>query len=236
MTDNIHISDSLNKTRRFFGRRKSKPLSPYQQGLYDKAQEDIFFDVTEIQNIQDLFIQKHNKIILEIGFGAGEHLIHQAELNKDINYIGIDPYVNSVSKAVRTIYQKNLTNIRLSDQDALGFLKILPSNIIDGIYLLYPDPWPKKRYRNRRFIQRDTASLIEKILKPDGFFRFASDIPIYIEWVIATLMNATTAYCDLNQDINKPLENWVSTRYEQKALREGRDPHYFQFFFKKNLL
>jgi len=234
MSEFDYIADSLNLNRRFFGRRKSKALPSTQQSLYDKALQEIFFEPHHALNIQDLFPETPlNPIILEIGFGGGEHLLHQAQANPHINYLGIDAYVNSVSKAVRNIYQNNLKNIRLSDQDAYGFIKNFPKNSLDGIYLLYPDPWPKKKYRNRRFMQRDTAQTIEKILKPDGFFRFATDIPVYAEWTIASLINATKAYLDIDRSLtlDTPLENWTSTRYEQKALREGRTPAYYQFLF-----
>lgn len=235
MEQDFYLADSISNQRRFFGRRKVKPLSPMQASLYDKAQEDFFFDYNQDFDIHKLFKNDNAKIILEIGFGGGEHLLHQAILNPDINYIGIDAYITGVSKVVREIYARNIKNICLSDGDALNFIKQLPENSLDGVYLLYPDPWPKKRHRHRRFIQRDTAILIERILKPNGFFRFASDIPDYVNWVLASLTNATTAYIDIEQKHNVSLQNWISTRYEQKALRENRIPAYYQFFFNKNL-
>ena len=234
MENDFYLSDSISNQRRFFGRRKAKSLSPLQTDLYAQAQTDLFFNTQQDDfNLESLFKNKTAKTILEIGFGGGEHLLHQAQCNPDINYIGIDAYVNGVSKLVRSVYANKIDNIRLSDSDAFRLLKILPQNSIDGIYLLYPDPWPKTRHRNRRFIQRDTAILIEKILKPYGFFRFASDIPDYIEWVFASFTNATNAYVDMNKPPCMPFENWIPTRYEQKAKREGRESEYYQFFFKK---
>ncbi|MFT6071507.1 MAG: tRNA (guanine-N7-)-methyltransferase [Alphaproteobacteria bacterium] len=232
MSQEFYISDSLNPKKRFFGRRKAKALSPLQQNLYDKAQDDFFFTIDDAKDIQALFADKTQKNILEIGFGGGEHLLHQAQKNPHINYLGIDAYVNSVSKAVRETYYNDLKNVRISDQDAFAFISALPANSLDGLYLLYPDPWPKRRHRNRRFVQRDTALLIETILKPNGFFRFASDIPEYAEWVIANLTNATSAFLNVAHKPNIPLENWTATRYEKKALREGRTPAYYEFFFK----
>lgn len=231
--DNFYISNSISNKRRFFGRRKAKALSPLQHSLYDKAQKDLFFNCDDSFDFSTLFQNPPSKIILEIGFGGGEHIVHQASNNPDIQYIGIDAYVNGVSKLIRSVYKHDIHNIRLSDGDAFHLLNHIPENSLDGVYLLYPDPWPKKRHRNRRFIQRDTALLIEKILKPNGFFRFASDIPDYVEWVFASLTNATSAYMDISQNPKTPFENWIPTRYEQKAKREGRESAYYQFFFKK---
>jgi tRNA (guanine-N7-)-methyltransferase len=235
MDNDFYLSDSISNQRRFFGRRKAKSLSPLQSELYTKAQTDLFFDIQNDFDFKSLFEYQHSKIILEIGFGGGEHLLHQAQCNPDVNYIGIDAYVNGVSKLVRSVYANNIKNIRLSDADAFYLLNVLPENSLDGIYLLYPDPWPKTRHRNRRFIQRDTAVLIEKIIKPYGFFRFASDIPDYVEWVFAALTNATSAYIDIDKKSSVPFENWIPTRYEQKAKREGRESEYYQFFFQKNI-
>ncbi len=235
MEHNLYLSESISDKKRFFGRRKAKALSSLQHSLYKKAKNDLFFECHDSFEPQFLFKNHSTKIILEIGFGGGEHLLHQAISNPDIHYIGIDAYVNGVSKLVRSVYAENITNIRLSDNDALSLLQHIPENSIDGVYLLYPDPWPKKRYRNRRFIQRDTAMLIEKILKPNGFFRFASDIPDYIEWVFATLTNATSAYMDTERTPHQSFDDWIPTRYEQKALREHRVPAYYQFFFQKSI-
>lgn len=234
--DQVIIKKASCDNRRFFGRRKTKPLSPLQQSFYQKAENELFFDYTQFSFFQNLFTDNTKKLILEIGFGGGEHLVHQAKINPDINYIGIDAFVNGVSKIVRSIYQENIKNIRISDGDALDVLKYIPENGLDGIYLLYPDPWPKKRHRHRRFIQKDTAQMIEKILKPNGFFRFASDIPAYIEWVMTNMTHHTNAYIDLKQNPDTSFENWISTRYEQKALREDRTPAYYQFFFKNTCI
>jgi tRNA (guanine-N7-)-methyltransferase len=232
----FYLSDSINLKKRFFGRRKAKALTSLQETLYEKAKDELFFEVEAVRDIPLLFDNDNQKTILEIGFGGGEHLCHQALCNPDINYIGVDAYVNGVSKLVRSIYKNNIHNIRLSDGDAFHLLNLIPENSLDGVYLLYPDPWPKKRHRNRRFIQRDTAILIEKILKPNGFFRFASDISEYVEWVFASITNATTGYIDIHKLPNTPFENWIPTRYEQKAIREGRESVYYEFRFSKNNL
>lgn len=222
-----------NPQRRFFGRRKAKTLSPLQKSLYHKAQNDLFFDHTSHDPFKALFDGSYQKIILEIGFGGGEHLVHQAKTYPENRYIGVDAFVNGVSKIIKSIYQHDLKNIHLSDQDALEILNHIPENSLDGVYLLYPDPWPKKRHRDRRFVQKDTAQLIQKALKPNGFFRFASDIPAYVEWTMATLTHTTNAYIDIQQNPDIPLNNWISTRYEQKALREGRTPQYYQYLFNQ---
>ncbi len=182
-------------------------------------------------NVAKLFPHAPSRVVMEIGFGGGEHLVSEASREPDAGFIGVEPFVNGMAKAVAAIAENELRNVRLFGSDASLLLDWLPARSIDEIDLLYPDPWPKKRHWKRRFVSRENLARLAHVLKPGGVFRFASDIPAYVEW---TLMNfgadarfAWTA--ERAADWTTPFPHWPGTRYEAKALREGRVPTYLAF-------
>ena len=231
--------DSHRKFRRseaFFGRRKSKALSPAQQSRYDWVLPKLRLDPADRSPVsaQALFDHQPGLIVLEIGFGGAEHLIHQAVSNPQDGFIGIEPFVNSMAKALRQIEERSLANIRLYDEDAVEILDWLPEGSVDRIDLLYPDPWPKMRHWKRRFVNPKNLDRIARVVRPGGRFHFASDIDTYVNW--------TLQHCDRHPELewdvrtagdwHKPFENWIRTRYEAKAVREGRTPCYLRFLRK----
>lgn len=164
---------------------------------------------------------------LEIGFGGGEHLAHQAGCHPDVSFLGAEPFVNGVAKLLALVEEKNLANVRVHDGDARPLLAALPDASFERIYLLYPDPWPKARHNKRRFVSPEALSHIHRVLKPGGLFLFASDIPDYVSWT----REHVAAHGGLAEegDPHRPFENWIETRYEAKARREGRGSEYLAF-------
>ena len=181
--------------------------------------------------LSDLFPHKPKTTVLEIGFGAGEHLIHQAQANPETGYIGVEPFINSMAKALRSIEVHGLTNIRLYNEDATELLDWLPPNSVDRIDLMYPDPWPKKRHWKRRFVNQKNLDRFARVLKLNGGFHFASDIDTYINWTLNHYHAHPSFEWQANgpQDWRDPFPGWVRTRYETKAIREGRTPCYLKF-------
>lgn len=170
-------------------------------------------------------------VALEIGFGGGEHLIAAATANPESGFIGVEPYLNGMASAVSAIDIAGLGNIRLFDGDAAHLLDWLPASSLTAVDLLYPDPWPKKRHWKRRFVSAENLDRLARVLQPGGAFRFASDIPSYVEWTLfhtlrhpAFVWTATRA-----DDWRRPFPDWPGTRYEAKALSQGRTPTYLSF-------
>lgn len=164
---------------------------------------------------------------LEIGFGGGEHLAHQAALNPEITIIGAEPFVNGVAKLLLQVAEQGLSNVRIHDGDARPLLEALPGASFERVYLLYPDPWPKVRHNKRRFVNQESLAEIWRILVPGGLFHFASDIPDYVSWTLGeTERHGGFRLEDVSET---PFENWTETRYETKARREGRKPAYLTF-------
>ena len=205
----------------FYGRRKGKPLRRIHSELMETFLPQVAVDMA-----QPLAATTDPRI-LEIGFGGGEHLAHQAALNPTINYIGAEPFLNGVAKLLAEIETRKLANLRVHYGDARPLLETLPAESFERVYLLYPDPWPKLKQKKRRFVNPTNLAHFARVLKPGGQFWFASDIDDYVNWTREHV--ATSNLFDEQPDHATPFENWVQTRYEAKARREGRGSHYLRF-------
>ncbi len=231
---NVAICDKVMEEKKsaFFGRRKGKPLSPRQQALLDKRLPDLLLDPTvPIKDAKSLFDEPRQAIWMEIGFGGAEHMSYQAMENPQVGLIGCEPFVNGVSKAVDQIAAHDIQNIRLYNEDAAHVLDWLPKGSIDKLFLLYPDPWHKKRHWKRRFVSHHNLERIIRVLKPGGIFRFASDIADYVDWTLEHI-EKHPKFRELGaskEQRQQPYLDWKRTRYEAKAYREGRIPQYLEF-------
>ena len=223
----------------FFGRRKAKPLKGAQEEALRTLYPDLEIDLTSPcpETLNTLF-EAHDRVpqayVLEIGFGGGEHLVHRAGLHPKLGFIGCEPFVNGMGKAVRAIADEKLTNIRLFGEDATLLLDWLPDASLSRIDLLYPDPWPKKRHWKRRFVNGANLDRFARVLKPGAPFRFASDIDTYVNWTLQHIhAHPSFDWPARNaSDWRDPYPGWPGTRYEAKALREGRKPAYLTFVRK----
>ena len=177
------------------------------------------------------FIYRCREIWLEVGFGGGEHLAAQAINNPNVTMIGAEPFVNGVAKALSLIEQHNLDNVHIHFGDARPLIEALPDETISRIFVLHPDPWPKRRHHKRRMINPWFIEEAARILKTEGEIRIASDIPDYIEWTLMHFQNSSVFRWraqEMNDWQIRP-DDWPQTRYESKALREGRRPTYLSF-------
>jgi tRNA (guanine-N7-)-methyltransferase len=222
--------------RAFFGRRKGHTLKPRQAALFETLLPQVSLDLAKPApgDLRTLFPNPVDELRLEIGFGGAEHLIAQAQANPRSGFIGADGFLNAIAKALVAIDGNGLTNIRLHFGDASELLDWLPAGAFTRIDLLYPDPWPKRRQWKRRFIQDDSLVRLARILKSGGELRFATDIASYMAYALARVMRSPdfvwTAECA--NDWRQPWAGFSRTRYEAKAIREGRTPAYF--IFRKN--
>jgi len=219
--------------RAFFGRRKGHPLRDGQATLLDTLLPKLALDLSQPApaDLRMLFATPVNDVRMEIGFGGGEHLIAQATQHPDTGFIGVEPFVNGMAKALVAIDAAGPRNVRLHFADAAGLLPWLPPASLTRIDLLYPDPWHKRRHWKRRFVQTESLKALARLLRAGGEFRFATDIPHYAGWTLARVLRspgfAWTARTAA--DWREPWPGFVRTRYEAKAIREGRTPAYFIF-------
>ena len=222
--------------RNFYGRLKGKSLKASQKRYLDEdlaalAPGPVGWDDNPERtalNLHDLF--EGRPVWLEIGFGGGEHLVHQAAQNPDVGIIGAEPYINGVAMLLGKIRRAGVDNLAVHAGDARDLMDVLPTASIDRAFLLYPDPWPKARHHRRRFVTREHLEPLARALKPGSVFRVATDIEDYVRQTLQEVPRyGFTWQANTPDDWRKPWSDWIATRYEQKALREGRTPHYLTF-------
>ena len=221
--------------RNFYGRTHGKGLRDAQKRYMADLEKIGLSGVSWEENpdrdpldLDALF--KGSPVWLEIGFGSGEHMIHQARHNPDVGIIGAEPYVNGVATALGKRRKARVRNLRIHAGDARDLMDVLPGQSIDKAFLLYPDPWPKKKHHRRRFVTPEHLRPLHAALKPGAELRIATDIPDYVRQAMEEVPRAGFDWlAERASDWREPWADWLSTRYEQKALREGRTPHYMTF-------
>ena len=178
-----------------------------------------------------MFKAEVSALQLEIGFGGGEHLLHRATEAPATGFIGVEPFVNGMAKMMTALGKTPLANLRVYDDDATRLLDWLPSGSLDGIDLLYPDPWPKRRHWKRRFVQDRTIAAMARVLKAGGEFRFVHDIDDYCAWTLSHLARSPDFQwlAERADDFRQPWAGYTMTRYGRKAAREGRKAAYLRF-------
>jgi tRNA (guanine-N7-)-methyltransferase len=216
-----------------FGRRKGHPLRATQAALFDSLLPRLAIDLESAApaDLRTLFDVPVEAVRLEIGFGGAEHLLSEASRFPAAGFIGAEPFLNGMAKALAGIEALGLANIRLHHGDAVPLLDWLPKASLARVDLLYPDPWPKARHWKRRFVNPQNLDRLARAIVPGGELRFATDWPGYAAWTLALMRGrgdfAWTA--ERADDWRRPWPGWPGTRYETKALREGRAPGYFRF-------
>ena len=160
-----------------------------------------------------------------------EHLAWQAHQNPNVGIIGCEPFINGIAKLLVAIEEQRLPNVRIFDGDARDLLPCFTDNSLAKAFLLYPDPWPKRRHHKRRFVNQRTLAEIHRCLQPDGILRVASDIPDYVRWTLFEVHKhgGFIWTAESPQDWRARPQDWPATRYEAKAMQEGRTPSYLEF-------
>lgn len=230
---------------KFYGRRQGRKIRKAKTGLLERFLPDVAItEQTEIS--KDIFGCNVFDVYLEIGFGNGEHIAGQALNNPQIGFIGAEVFKNGVANLLTLItgikengeMPENINllperkdNIRIWSDDVRILFSKIPDGFLSKIFLLFPDPWPKKRHAQRRFINPNNLKEINRILKKGGILRVATDHSVYKSWTLRTLHNDKnfrwTATC--SNDWRNPPADWYETKYQRKAIREGRKPVFLDF-------
>lgn len=234
---------------RTFGRTKARTLKPRQAALVETLLPHLAVDVSARIDVTQLFSlpprgegsgmgasaalshfsagtpnpspsPQGGGVILEIGFGGGEHLVAQAAAHPSARFIGVEPFLNGVASCLRHIEESGVTNVRLHQGDARDLVAQLPDASLDLCYILFPDPWPKLRHHKRRLIQPEFLTQLARVLKPGAEVRFATDWANYAAWTLEHFTHdarfAWTA--ERATDWRHAWPGHVQTRYEQKRL------------------
>ena len=210
------------------GRRSGKPLASYQRELVCSLLPRLAIDVSRPIDPSTLFAAPRQDLWLEVGFGAGEHLLASAARDPEIGFIGCEPFLNGMARALADLAGADLDNIRLHCGDAGELIDLLPDASLGRVFIFYPDPWPKRRQRKRRFLSDEMLSRLARAMRPGAELRFATDIDDYCGWVLARLLRSPAFRWTARRaaDWQSPWPHWVTTRYEAKAMSEGRRPCY----------
>ncbi|MEQ8751313.1 MAG: tRNA (guanine(46)-N(7))-methyltransferase TrmB [Amphiplicatus sp.] len=218
-----------------YGRRQDKPLKPRQERLMQDLLPRVAMPDPRAGAVDPgkIFPQSE-EIELEIGFGGGEHLAFQAALKPARGFIGAEPFVNSVAKLLVRIEEEKLENVRIHFGDARPLMEALPDASLVRLYVLHPDPWPKKRHFKRRMISPWFFAEAARLVKKGGELRVASDVPDYVRWTLMHAQNAPAFEWTAMRaaDWREPPEDWPKTRYEAKGRAHGRPPAYLRFLRK----
>jgi tRNA (guanine-N7-)-methyltransferase len=222
------------RRRKFYGRRKGRKLRDNQQGWIDDLLPALTVALPAAGgqlNPADLFSRQMDDIWLEIGFGGGEHLAAQAAAHPRIGIIGCEVFLNGIASLLGHLDAQEGDNVRIYPEDARDLLSRLPDRCLGRLFLLFPDPWPKARHARRRFVNQANLDLLARLLKPGAELRIGSDDPTYIGWALAHASNhpAFTWLAERASDWQQRPADWPPSRYEQKAIRQGRQPAYFRF-------
>ncbi|MER5171324.1 tRNA (guanine(46)-N(7))-methyltransferase TrmB [Thioclava kandeliae] len=249
MSDDIKTPDHPERGwRNFYGRRHGPTLNKAQKDYLDEdlgalSPGAVDWDSNPDRTPIDMAARFHGKPVwLEVGFGGGEHMIHMAETYPEVEIIGCEPYINGVAMLLGKIRRLGSQNVAVHPGDARDLMDILPEASLSKAFLNYPDPWPKTRHHRRRFVTQEHLVPLFRALKPGSEFRIATDICDYVRQAVQEVpkagfvaefeVPAAFDYDDpqeVSGDWDTPWEDWLSTRYEQKALREGRKPHYLTY-------
>lgn len=216
---------------RLYGRRKGKKLRPHQAKLLETLLPHLALDLSRPIDATALFAGQPTAIFLEIGFGGGEHLAAEAEAHPDCGLIGCEYFENGLAKALALLEAKKLDNVRLYCGDAGKVVDALPAAALARVYLLYPDPWPKRRQRKRRFLSDPMLAALARVMRAGGELRFATDIDDNAGWTLARVLRSPDFIwkAETATDWREPWPGWTATRYEAKARAAGRMPAYLTF-------
>lgn len=219
--------------RNFYGRIRGKTLNAAQvvrleTDLADLSPGPVSREDNPDRRPLDLTARFGDRPIwLEIGFGGGEHMVHMAKTWPDMSIIGAEPFVNGVAMLLGKIESAGVSNLAIYPGDVRDLFDVLPEASLSKAFLNYPDPWPKSRHHRRRFVTPGYLAGLRRVLASGAEFRVATDIPDYVRQTMEEVPKA--GFTVESGPTDQPWTDWISTRYEQKALREGRRPHYMTF-------
>lgn len=233
---------------KFFGRRQGRVIHKAKSFLLKNFLPRVLLNNSGKINLHDCFATPKTSYAMEIGFGDGDHLAALSAKMPDTGFIGVEVYRNGVANLLSlmtglkdgndddlaqevNILPQRTDNVRIYDDDVRLLFNALPDASLDKIYLLFPDPWPKNRHANRRFINQDNLIEMARILKKGGILQVATDHPVYKRWTLETMrINSDFKWtAKTSDDWRYPPADWAETKYQRKAMREGRRPVFFEF-------
>lgn len=217
----------------FHGRRMGRGLKDHQKLTLHGSLCDYEIQLNDKEPLsyESIFGLKPAHLTLEIGSGGGEHCAALAAREPNHSFIAAEAYIKGVASLLTHIHDRQLQNIRIFADDVRLLLDQMPNASLDRLIILFADPWPKTRHHERRMVQENNLKRMVQLLKPQGTLRIATDHAEYLTWMIDHLKRVPELVPQFSWD-NLPKvrpEGWPPTRYEQKALKDGRGSVYMEF-------
>lgn len=219
----IDDEDDREHELRSYGRRRGRKPSARQAALLSGMLPRVAVDPQSLPTAVATW--------LEIGFGGGEHLLEQARRNPKALVIGCEPYEDGVIKVLTAVESEGLKNIRVHMGDVRDVLRQLAPGSLDRAFVLFPDPWPKRKHRKRRLVNSSLLDLLARALKPGAELRIATDIGDYARTMLEAFRLEPRFIWQAESPDDWRLQpvDWVETKYESKAAEAGRRRYYFRF-------
>lgn len=200
-------------------------MTPGQKSAFERL-ATLYCIQTQQTQWQEL-IKGFKEIVLEIGFGMGDSVIHYAKAHPETLYIGIEVHPPGVGRLMHLCEKEQIQNIRIIQEDAIEVLKqFVPDQSLSGLHLFFPDPWPKARHHKRRIVNTEFANLVSSKLIPNGIFHLATDWENYAEWMLKVLQ-AHSAF----KEFSRVRGIRPHTKFEQRGIGLGHA--IFDFQYKK---
>jgi tRNA (guanine-N7-)-methyltransferase len=219
--------------RQIYGRRQGHRLRPERRRLLAELLPKLQLELPASGRLDPaaLFPDRRQRLWLEIGFGAGEHLAAQAAAHPEVGLIGCEPFISGVARLLSLIETPGLSNVRLFTDDARLLMPALPDGCLERIFVLFPDPWPKTRHHKRRIVNAATAAEFARLLRAGGEVRLATDDMGYARAMLLALRGQPALQWQAKRptDWRERPPDWPMTRYESKALAAGRACVYLRF-------
>lgn len=218
---------------RLYGRSRGHALRPRQKRLLEVTLPRLRFDLARAADPLAAFAPRPEWLWLEVGFGGGEHALTQVQAHPRTGLIASEVYENGICSLLAKLVTEGAEadgplppNLRLWPDDARTLIRALPAASLDGLVLMFPDPWPKARHSRRRFVHPANVVELARVIKPGGVWRIASDDPVYQAWTAEVL--ADQPFFDVTEPARERPAGWPPTRYEAKAVAAGRAPLWWE--------
>ncbi len=237
--NNSEVIKQKNQLIQTFGRRKCRKLSDHRHFLLSEILPEFKIEIDALPeklNVKEI-LPNHERHVLEIGFGDGGHLFEKAKENAQIGFVGCEVFINGVTnllKAIEKEGKEKFKNLKILNDDVFKLLEKILDDSFDLVYILFPDPWPKKKHHKRRIIQNDFLDLLAKKIRKNGKLVVATDHEDYACWMIEIFSNSKSFdwVCDEPSGWFVEPENWVKTKYQKKAEKNGTKIYYLEFNVK----
>lgn len=216
---------------RFFGRRRGKSLRAAGRGLVETLLPSLSIaEPKPGETIEPslLFEGQPKALWLEVGFGGGEHLAWQAAHHPEVGLIGGEVFLNGIASLLAHVDRGGLSNVRIFAEDVRRLFPALPDACLARVFVLFPDPWPKKRHAERRFIGGANLDQLSRLMADGAELRIATDDEVYKAWA-ESQMAARPDFENVTVDRHAKVEDWPATRYETKAREQGRQPIFLRY-------